>query len=709
MDRFQFRRDTSARWTSINPILLEGEIGIETDTKLRKMGDGTNTWNNLDYLAAENITQELGDSETATVSQKTITLNLMKREAVHNTSLLLSNNFIFKKGLVLNTLGVIMENSAGYFSTESFFLIDDNISQVTISNLFGNTTATAAGICFYNDSQTFIGYYNGNSAGYFDVKIQDIIVSFQGAVYFRICGFADLPIIANSYSQVAIDSKVNESEYTLDNSTICSTMLNAKGKEFYSFDGWDNQSSCFLAANTGKYTDSSGVEGYFYVTPFILVKDISKIKFEGATYSNVSFYVFYDATKSVISQVNGDSNVKRETVINIPNNAYYIRFCGNVKFSLRVSVIDSIYKQYIASKINSLQDASASAVNASLVTNSLYFKNDKCILKNNGDLLNDASYTMYKVSDYIDINYLLDFKFIKLEAWRAAQANPMAFYDKDFKVIGTAYNPAPVNTETSADITLDSQLIAQYPNAKYVRIGIRTTYNWSIIPPFINSLNLFDDAPPYPSYRYNMFENVLFGGDSVTQGFVTEGTPTKQYIYKVMPEYAYPLQFAKIHPKLNVTIQARSGISCIGWLADFYPTINFSQYDLFIVELGLNGYLDINDINTEGTNTYAYKQIIAGVRAQNPDITIVLVRSQYFGSNWMPVLEAISSEYDCIIIDLHDTTYLDLADPIYHGYYQNGDSRAIDYAHFTRKGYNVKAYVVSRLLADKLTDSTIYK
>lgn len=73
MDRFQFRRDTSARWTSINPKLLEGEIGVETDTKLRKMGDGVNRWNNLDYLAAENITQELGDSETATVSQKVIT------------------------------------------------------------------------------------------------------------------------------------------------------------------------------------------------------------------------------------------------------------------------------------------------------------------------------------------------------------------------------------------------------------------------------------------------------------------------------------------------------------------------------------------------------------------------------------------------------------------------------------------------------------
>lgn len=46
---------------------------FETDTRLRKIGDGVNRYNALDYLAAENIVQELGDSETATVSQKVVT------------------------------------------------------------------------------------------------------------------------------------------------------------------------------------------------------------------------------------------------------------------------------------------------------------------------------------------------------------------------------------------------------------------------------------------------------------------------------------------------------------------------------------------------------------------------------------------------------------------------------------------------------------
>lgn len=76
MDRIQLRRDSSARWAEINPILLEGEVGYEIDTKLRKIGDGVNRWNDLEYLRAEGISQETGDSENVTMSQKAITREL---------------------------------------------------------------------------------------------------------------------------------------------------------------------------------------------------------------------------------------------------------------------------------------------------------------------------------------------------------------------------------------------------------------------------------------------------------------------------------------------------------------------------------------------------------------------------------------------------------------------------------------------------------
>jgi len=42
--RIQLRRDTAANWTSSNPVLRAGELGIETDTLKFKIGNGSSTW-----------------------------------------------------------------------------------------------------------------------------------------------------------------------------------------------------------------------------------------------------------------------------------------------------------------------------------------------------------------------------------------------------------------------------------------------------------------------------------------------------------------------------------------------------------------------------------------------------------------------------------------------------------------------------------------
>jgi hypothetical protein len=47
--QFQFRRDTAANWTAANPILAEGEIGLELDTDQFKIGDGVTAWTSLAY------------------------------------------------------------------------------------------------------------------------------------------------------------------------------------------------------------------------------------------------------------------------------------------------------------------------------------------------------------------------------------------------------------------------------------------------------------------------------------------------------------------------------------------------------------------------------------------------------------------------------------------------------------------------------------
>ena len=47
--KFQFRRDTATNWETNNPILSEGEFGLDTTNQRFKIGDGVNTWNNIEF------------------------------------------------------------------------------------------------------------------------------------------------------------------------------------------------------------------------------------------------------------------------------------------------------------------------------------------------------------------------------------------------------------------------------------------------------------------------------------------------------------------------------------------------------------------------------------------------------------------------------------------------------------------------------------
>lgn len=45
------RRDTTANWSTNNPILAAGEIGFDTIVGKHKIGDGSTPWNDLQYFA----------------------------------------------------------------------------------------------------------------------------------------------------------------------------------------------------------------------------------------------------------------------------------------------------------------------------------------------------------------------------------------------------------------------------------------------------------------------------------------------------------------------------------------------------------------------------------------------------------------------------------------------------------------------------------
>lgn len=52
MTHIEQRRDTAAGWASANPVLHDGEVGFEKNTRKSKLGDGVTAWNSLLYTAA---------------------------------------------------------------------------------------------------------------------------------------------------------------------------------------------------------------------------------------------------------------------------------------------------------------------------------------------------------------------------------------------------------------------------------------------------------------------------------------------------------------------------------------------------------------------------------------------------------------------------------------------------------------------------------
>jgi hypothetical protein len=84
--QIQLRRGTAAQWTSANPILAAGELGVETDTVKAKIGDGALTWSSLPYFGGD-----VSTTATQTLTNKTISVDNNTLSGIAATSFVLSD------------------------------------------------------------------------------------------------------------------------------------------------------------------------------------------------------------------------------------------------------------------------------------------------------------------------------------------------------------------------------------------------------------------------------------------------------------------------------------------------------------------------------------------------------------------------------------------------------------------------------------------
>ena len=87
--KIQIRNDTKNNWTTQNPVLLKGEMGVETDTRKFKFGDGVSDWKTLEYASA---TGAIIMNKAPTPTDSGYDVGAMWADTAANKAYLLFNN-----------------------------------------------------------------------------------------------------------------------------------------------------------------------------------------------------------------------------------------------------------------------------------------------------------------------------------------------------------------------------------------------------------------------------------------------------------------------------------------------------------------------------------------------------------------------------------------------------------------------------------------
>jgi len=188
--RIQVRRGTASQWTSVNPILAAGEMGVESDTNLFKFGNGSSTWtalayaNNSDVAIAEisqdaiNAALSLGAGLTKSYNDGTNTIQITVDSNVVALKSYVDNQI---SGLA-NTVdtdyiplsdrgvagGVASLDSSGFVPTAQLN-IDERVQDVLASTIVAGRGISTT----YNDSANTFTLSENITAGSGIIKTND--------------------------------------------------------------------------------------------------------------------------------------------------------------------------------------------------------------------------------------------------------------------------------------------------------------------------------------------------------------------------------------------------------------------------------------------------------------------------------------------------------------------------------------------------------
>lgn len=98
--KVQIRRGTAAQWNAANPVLSDGELGVESDTSKIKVGNGSAPWNSLPYVPAPPLTA--GIVTSTELASSSIVEEKIASSAITETKI--ANNAVTGSKIAANTV-----------------------------------------------------------------------------------------------------------------------------------------------------------------------------------------------------------------------------------------------------------------------------------------------------------------------------------------------------------------------------------------------------------------------------------------------------------------------------------------------------------------------------------------------------------------------------------------------------------------------------
>ena len=146
-NKIQLRRDTTANWNNVNPILADGEPGLDITTNQVKYGDGANAWVDLSYASGG------GGSTGAWSAGQTIKTSMLLPDDLgitNDISTSTGNAFVYSYTPVSSSSYLIVETGGMY-----------NINGSGIDAFYSNLFVSSSEIAIGQNSISTAADYNG--------------------------------------------------------------------------------------------------------------------------------------------------------------------------------------------------------------------------------------------------------------------------------------------------------------------------------------------------------------------------------------------------------------------------------------------------------------------------------------------------------------------------------------------------------------------